>query len=342
MVLSAGAGLKGEAQFSSLFIKHLILIFIGSIFFFLGLFISPETLQRNVYWILLITIFLMILVLFPGVGSAVKGAKRWLNTPFGFKVQPSFICKLVLIIFMASSLSKKTPEKLTSFKKGVLPYLIIIFILGLLFMGEPDFGGFFVVLAISLMMLIIGGTRFKYWFMIITVFLIPALIYLATSKGYRAARLKAFLDIWKHQDGASYQIVQSLYSFAAGGIKGLGIGLGRQKLSFLPEAHTDFIFAVVGEEMGFIGCLAVVIAFLFITFRGFYIALKLCDKNNYLSLLACGITLFISFEAVFNMLVTLSLAPPKGLPLPFVSYGGTAMVCYMFSVGMLLNLSRRV
>ncbi|MCX7990762.1 MAG: putative lipid II flippase FtsW [Proteobacteria bacterium] len=341
MVLSAGTSLKGDNQFSALFIRHLAMIMLGFFALLLALLIPLEKWQDNIYWLLLLAIFLMILVLFPGIGVAVKGAKRWINTPFGVRLQPSFICKLVLIMFMASSLSKKTPEKLTSFKKGVLPYIIIIFILGLLFMGEPDFGGFFVVLTISFLMLIIGGTPFRYWFTMISGLMIPGLIYLANSQSYRAARIKAFLDIWRHQEGASYQIVQSLYSFAAGGITGMGIGMGRQKISFLPEAHTDFIFAVVGEEMGFVGCLTVLTAFLFITIRGLIISIKLCDKNNYFALLACGITLFISLEAVINMLVTLSLAPPKGLPLPFVSYGGTATICYMFAVGLLLNLSRR-
>lgn len=342
MVLSAGISLKGDQQFSALFIKHIGILILGFFALVTALLMPVEKLQEYIYLLLLIAIILMLLVLLPGVGVTVKGAKRWLNTPVGIRLQPSFICKLILIIFMASSLSKKTKEKLTSFKKGVLPYLIIIFILGLLFMGEPDFGGFFVVLAISLIMLIVGGTPIKYWFGIIVVLLIPAILYLSKSEGYRAARIKAFKDIWKYQDGASYQIVQSLYAFAAGGIKGLGIGMGRQKIGFLPEAHTDFIFAVIGEEMGFLGCVSIIIAFLFITIRGFIIALKFCDKNNFFALLAFGITLFISFEAVFNMLVTLAMAPPKGLPMPFISYGGTATICYMFSIGLLLNLSGRL
>lgn len=341
MVLSAGTSLKGDQQFTSLFVRHIVMVSIGFIGLIIALLVPLEKWQDNIYWLLLLAIVLMILVLFPGIGVTVKGAKRWINTPFGVRLQPSFICKLILIMFMASSLSKKSKEKLTSFKKGVLPYLIIIFILGLLFMSEPDFGGFFVVLTISLVMLLIGGTPFKYWLGIIVGILIPSLVYLASSQSYRASRIKAFLDIWKHQEGASYQIVQSLYSFAAGGIRGLGIGMGRQKIGFLPEAHTDFIFAVIGEEMGFLGCLSIIIAFLFITFRGFMISIKFCDKNNFFALLAFGITLFISFEAVFNMLVTLAMAPPKGLPMPFISYGGTATICYMFAVGLLLNLSRR-
>ncbi len=341
MVLSSGVSLKGEGQFISLFFRHLTMLAIGTIALLFALFIPLEKWQNNIYWLLLLSIILMVLVLFPGIGATVKGAKRWINTPFGFRLQPSFICKLILIMFMASSLSKKNPEKLTSFKKGILPYLIIIFILGLLFMAEPDFGGFFVVLTIALVMLLVAGTSLKHWLSIVLGIGIPAVLYLAYSQNYRAARIKAFLNIWKHQEGASYQIVQSLYSFAAGGITGAGFGGGRQKMSFLPEAHTDFIFAVIGEETGLVGSLLVGFAFLMITLRGFMIAIKICDKNSFHSLLACGITLFISLGAVLNMLVNLSLAPPKGLPLPFISYGGTATICYMFAIGLLLNISRR-
>ncbi len=213
-------------------------------------------------------------------------------------------------------------------------------VLGFLFLKEPDFGGFVVISALTVIMLLIAGTRIRYWIAMVVV-AAPFLVYLGINEDYRLKRLLAFKDVWKYSQSYSYQIVQSLYSFAAGGISGAGLGQGSQKISFLPEASTDFIFAVIGEEIGFIGSLLVVLCFMTITLRGFYIALRL-SHNLYLCYLACGLTLFMSLEAIINIAVTLSLAPPKGLPLPFVSYGGTAMLFYMCSMGMLMNISRRM
>lgn len=340
MVFSASVSIQSSSTgIVSLFVKHLITIGIGTIFFMLCYFLPLEYWQKIIYLLLIIIIICLILVLIPGVSNEIKGAKRWLKFPFGFSFQPSFFCKWLLIIYMATSLSKKTPEKIKSFKKGILPYLIILFVLGLLFLFEPDFGGFAVMVLISFIMMLLAGTRLIYW-IAMGIVISPFFVYMIMTKTYRFQRLLAFVDVWKYAQSYSYQIVQSLFSFAAGGITGKGPGNGTQKLMFLPEAHTDFIFSVIGEELGFLGTLSVVIAFIVITVRGFYIAYKL-SENSYLCFLACGITIFISLEAVFNMLVTLSMAPPKGLPLPYVSYGGTAMLVYLSSMGMLLNLSRR-
>lgn len=340
-VFSASVSIQSSsAGMLSLFGKHLITIGIAFIAFIIGLVLPLEAWQKIIYVLLIIIIICLILVLIPGISNEIKGAKRWLKFPLGFSFQPSFFCKWLLIIYMANSLSKKTPDKLKSFKMGILPYLVILFVLGLLFLGEPDFGGFMVMLLMSFIMMLIAGTRLLYW-LIMGIIVSPFIVYIGMTKAYRLNRLLAFMDVWKYAQSHSYQIIQSLYSFAAGGFFGVGPGSGKQKLFFLPEAHTDFIFSVIGEELGFIGTFAVALSFLIITVRGFYIALKLSD-NNYLCFLACGMTLFISLEAAFNMLVTLSMAPPKGLPLPFVSYGGTAMVVYFATMGILLNLSRRV
>ncbi|MCX7770336.1 MAG: putative lipid II flippase FtsW [Proteobacteria bacterium] len=341
MVFSASVSIQSSnTGMVSLFIKHLITIGIGSFFLLVCYFLPLEYWQKIIYYLLIIIVICLVLVLIPGVSNEIKGAKRWLKFPFGFSFQPSFFCKWLLIIYMATSLSKKTPEKIKSFKKGMLPYLIILFVLGLLFLFEPDFGGFAVMVLISFVMMLLAGTRLIYWIAMGAI-ISPFFVYMVMTKTYRLQRLLAFVDVWKYAQSYSYQIVQSLLSFAAGGITGKGPGNGTQKLMFLPEAHTDFIFSVIGEELGFLGTLSVVIAFIVITVRGFYIAYKLSD-NSYLCFLASGLTIFISLEAVFNMLVALSMAPPKGLPLPFISYGGTAMLVYLSSMGMLLNLSRRV
>jgi len=341
MVFSASVSIHSSSSgILTLFVKHLITIGFGTLCLLICYFTPLEYWQKIIYVLLIVSIIALILVLVPGISNEIKGAKRWLKFPFGFNFQPSFFCKWVLIIYMATSLSKKTPEKIKSFKKGILPYLIILFVLGLLFLFEPDFGGFIIMSIMSFIMMLIAGTRLIYW-LIMGIILSPLLGYIAAMKTYRWNRLLAFIDVWKYAQSYSYQIVQSLLSFAGGGILGKGIGNGIQKLSFLPEAHTDFIFSVIGEELGFLGTISVVVSFLIIMTRGFYLAYKLTD-NSYLCYLACGLTLFVSLEAAFNMLVTLSMAPPKGLPMPFVSYGGTAMMVYFSTMGLLLNISRRV
>lgn len=337
MVFSASANVHSSGNLS-LFFKHLLWVVMGSGLLLFTLIIPVEAYQKYIYLMLFISLVLLVVLFIPGFGKTVNGAKRWIKLSV-IQFQPSFVAKWVLLVFIASSLSKKMPEKLKTFKKGILPYIIILGVLGILFLKEPDFGGFIVISIMSVTMLIIAGTRFRYWFLMALV-VSPFFVYMAYSESYRLKRLLAFTDIWRYSQTYSYQIVQSLYSFAAGGLKGEGLGQGKQKLSFLPEAHTDFIFAVIGEELGFIGALLVVVCFMLIALRGFYIALKLTE-NLYLCYLACGMTLFITFEALFNIAVSVSLAPPKGLPLPFLSYGGTATLTYMASMGILLNLSRR-
>jgi len=337
MVFSASANVNMSGSFG-LFAKHLCWVCFGFVFLFFALIIPVESYQKYIYYLLLLAVILLAVVLIPGLGKSVKGAKRWYNL-FGFSFQPSFLAKWILLVYIASSLSKKMPEKLKTFKKGILPYLVVLGVLGVLFLKEPDFGGFVVITIMSVAMLILAGTRIKYW-IIMSILASPFIYWLSQSEGYRVKRLLAFREMWKYSQSYSYQIVQSIYSFAAGGIIGAGLGQGQQKLSFLPEAHTDFIFAVVGEELGFLGAIIVVLCFVFIAVRGFYISYKLVD-NHYLCYLAFGMTLFISFEAFFNIAVSISMAPPKGLPLPFLSYGGTATVVYMYTMGVLLNLSRR-
>ncbi|GAB4434337.1 MAG: putative lipid II flippase FtsW [bacterium] len=337
MVFSASANVYSTGNLT-LFFKHILWVTIGCGLLLFTLIIPVEAYQKYIYLMLFVVLILLVILFIPGVGRTVKGAKRWISFSF-IQFQPSFLAKWVLLVFIASSLSKKVPEKIKSFKKGILPYLIILGVLGILFLKEPDYGGFVVITAMSVIMLIIAGTRIRYWFLM-GLIAAPFFVYMIYSKSYRLNRLLAFTDIWKYSQTYSYQIVQSLLSFAAGGLTGAGIGQGKQKLLFLPEAHTDFIFAVIGEELGFIGAFLVVICFLVIALRGFYIAIKL-SENLYLCYLACGMTLFITFEALFNIAVSVCLAPPKGLPLPFLSYGGTAMLTYMASMGILLNLSRR-
>ena len=262
---------------------------------------------------------------------------RWLKIQ-SFSFQPSEFAKLGLIVFLAYFLTKKE-EKIRSFSFGFLPTILLSGLIIILVMKEPDFGAAFFLMAMVFLLLFIGGTRVIY---IVGAFLLttPAVYYFLMNGGYRYKRLMSFIRPWEDPTGTSFQIIQSFLSFGSGGLFGLGLGQGRQKLFFLPAPHTDFIFSVIGEELGLVGAMVVVLLLFILTLRGIQIGLSLEDRfGAYLTL---GITLMISLQAVINMGVVLGLLPTKGLTLPLVSYGGTSLITYLIGVGMLLHLSTHV
>ncbi|MBI5286193.1 MAG: cell division protein FtsW [Deltaproteobacteria bacterium] len=251
-----------------------------------------------------------------------------------FTFQPSEVAKLMLVIYLAYSLSQKV-DRIKTFSIGFLPHIIISGLIILLILKEPDFGTAVVLGGITIFMMYIAGVRFTY---LVTLFLItlPFIYLMITQVGYRMNRIMAFLNPWKDPEGGGFQIVQSLLAFGAGGIWGVGLGEGRQKLLYLPEAHSDFILSVVGEELGLLGVSTILILYLFFLICGIRIALKAGDLFG--SYLALGITLLITLQAIVNTGVVMGLLPPKGLALPFISYGGTSLVVNMVGVGILLNI----
>ena len=269
------------------------------------------------------------------IGRTVGGAARWLHLG-PINVQPAEILKVATICWLAYSLSKKS-EQIRSFKIGFLPHIVVAGVLMLLCLKQPDFGSAVMIGLITFVMLFTAGARLGY---ILGAFLlaVPAAYYLVASSPYRMRRITAFLSPFEHRYNAGYQIAESLMSFGSGGVSGVGIGDSRQKLFFLPEAHTDFISAIIGEELGFVGFVAVVLAFLVILYRGLRAAFAAPD--DYGAYLAVGITLFVGMQAFTNLAVAVGLVPTKGLVLPFVSYGGSALLVNCAAVGILLNVSR--
>ncbi len=307
---------------------------IGFVLMILAMLFPYENLKRFAYPILVLSVLFLIGVLIPGIGHRSGGAMRWLKIQ-SLSFQPSEFAKLGLVIFLAYLLAKKE-EKIRSFSFGFLPPVLLSGLVIALVMKEPDFGAAFFLTAMVFLLLFVSGARVIY---IVGAFsiAIPVAYTFLMNVGYRHKRLMSFIRPWEDPSGTSFQIIQSFLSFGSGGFFGLGLGEGRQKLFFLPAPHTDFIFSIIGEELGLVGAMVVVLLFFILTLRGIQIGLSLEDRFG--AYLALGITLMISLQAVINMGVVLGLLPTKGLTLPFVSYGGTSLIVNLIGVGILLHLS---
>ncbi len=336
MVYSTSAILAGDRfQDPYYFLKRQALYAgIGFALMVLMMFFPYRMLNRLAFPLLVASILSLVAVLIPGVGVRAGGSMRWLRL-FSFTFQPSEFAKLGLVIFVAYFLTKKE-EKIRSFSFGFLPTVVISGLVIGLVLKEPDFGTAFFLMVMVFLLLFLGGARVIY---IAGAILLaaPVVYYLLTNAAYRYKRLMSFIRPWDDPTGTSFQIVQSFLSFGSGGLFGLGLGEGRQKLFFLPAPHTDFIFSIVGEELGLLGAMVLVLLFFIFTLRGMQIGYSQGDR--FASYLALGLTLMISLQALFNMGVVLGLLPTKGLTLPFISYGGTSLITNLAGVGMLLHLS---
>lgn len=316
--------LKREVLFSGL---GLILIFVFKS-------INYHFFNKLVYPLLLLTLFLFVLVFIPGIGHKAGGAQRWIGVG-PFTVQPSELAKLAVILYMAYSLAKKK-EKMKDFVVGFLPAVMVVGLtLGFILL-QKDLGTAFVIAMVVLIMFYVGGTRLSYLAGGLLLAL-PALYFLIFSVDYRRKRILAFLNPWQYQSDEGFQIIQSYVAFNSGGVLGAGLGQGKQKLFYLPAAHTDFIFSVIGEELGLIGVFFVIGLFLLFLFRGIKISLKAPDLFG--TYLGTGITCLITAQALINFGVVMGLLPTKGLPLPFISHGGTSLLVLCTMVGVLLNIS---
>ena len=289
---------------------------------------------RLAYPLLIISIVLLTLVLIPGLGTTAGGAKRWLRFP-GVSLQPAEVAKLAWVVYLSYSLAKKR-EKVQSFSIGFLPHLGIAGLLVGLCMLEPDFGSSVALLVLMFVMLFAAGAKLSYLVGSVLV-AIPIAYTAIASSPYRMKRITAFLDPWANRQGSGYQVAESLMSIGSGGMTGLGLGDGRQKLFFLPEAHTDFIFSIIGEELGLVGVGLLIALYAVIIWRGLKTALAAPEPFG--TYLALGITSLIAFQAVVNMSVAMGLVPTKGLTLPFISYGGSSLIVLMGAAGLLLSIS---
>jgi cell division protein FtsW len=336
MVYSASAVIaqsENHSQFHYV-IKQGIWTMLGFVAMFIAMRLDYQRLNRRwiVYGTLLLTIFLLLSVF---AFSPVNGARRWIKFG-GMSAQPSEIAKLVLAMFLAYFLEKRAGEE-GSFWKTFLPCMIPLGVLAGLVAKEPDLGTALMLAIIAMTICFAAGVRPRH----VVYAAVPGLLYVAKMvifTPFRWRRMATFIDPWADQQGSGYQVVQSLIAVGSGGPHGLGFAQGRQKLLFLPFAHSDFIFAVIGEELGLIGAVTVVFVFAIFLWRGMRSALRAPDRFG--MLLGIGIVVGIVAQALLNMSVVLALVPTKGIPLPFISYGGSSLVPTLAGVGILLNISQ--
>lgn len=337
MVYDATAIKAYEHYGNSLYflIRYGLFLTIGLIASLLILSFDKKFLQRYSKPVMFIALFLLGLVLMPKVGTEAGGARRWLS--YGIlNFQPSEFAKLALVLYLASYLSRKGFE-IKNFMYGLLPVLMVTFLTVVLILLEPDLGSGVLIFLVAAFMIFVGGMKLLH-LVLLGLLSIPAIFYLIVTKPYRMRRIVAFLNPWQHKSDAGYQLVQSLIALGSGRVIGVGLGCGEQKLYYLPAAHTDFIFSIIGEELGFIGTLSIVILYVLFAYFGLKLAFKMHDVFSKLVIL--GIVILISLQALIHIGSTTGLIPTKGLPLPFVSYGGSSLFFNMIAVAILLNVSR--
>ncbi len=331
-VYSAGAAQPyGDARL----IRQCVYLFAGLLALFTASHFDYHFLQSPILFrvIVCVTIALLIAVLIPGIGIEINGARRWIELG-GLQFQPSELAKFSLILLLAIKLSANQ-DVIARFKEGYIPSLTIMVIFAALVLFENDLGTPVVMCVTAFTLFFIAGIRWYY--------LIPSLIpaagalwLLIAMKPHRRERMVAFMDPWGNEDASSYQLIQSMTAYVKGALWGVGAGAGEQKLHYLPESDTDFILTVWAEEMGLVGTLFVVLLFVSLLMISVRIATHARDLFG--SLLASGIAGLIVFQAAFNISVTIGLLPTKGLPLPFISRGGTSLIVLMGMIGVLINV----
>ena len=318
------------------FRKQLIAMGAGAIALMACAMVPSALYRRFAYPLLAISFMILIMVLIPGIGVSRGGARRWIMFP-GFAFQPSELAKLAIVFYLAHSMAKKE-ELIRTFSVGILPHLIVTGVFAGLLLLEPDFGTALILTMLLYFMLFIGGVRVSH--LLATALLaLPVLAYVMMTAEYRLRRLMTFLDPWSDPTGSGFHVIQSLIAFGSGQLFGRGLGESRQKLLYLPEAHTDFVYSVIGEELGLFGALAVLALFAVIIVRGLRLTGKI--EEPFEQYLAFGLTVLLGLQALIHMGVVMGLMPTKGLVLPFISYGGSAMVINLMEAGILLGLSRR-
>ena len=272
-------------------------------------------------------IILLVLVLIPGLGTSALGARRWLGVS-GFSFQPAEVAKLVFVLYLAKMFTQKAK---------LLPFLAISGILSLLIMLEPDLGTTVIILTSGFLLFFAAGANLFFLVPVGIISILSGIVLILTSP-YRKERFLTFFDSSRDPLGASYHIRQALIALGSGGLFGLGVGASRQKYEYLPESMTDSIFAVIGEELGFLGATVLVLTFLFLIWRGFKIATQAPDRFG--QLLAIGISSWVGVQAMVNLGAMVALVPLTGVPLPFISYGGSSLVITLMGAGVLLNISK--
>ncbi len=337
MVLSASSpsALAQSGNSYQFFSKQLLFAVLGIIAMFAISKIDYRFYQKfyKHSWIIAVVLLVLVIV----VGKNVNGAKRWIYVTETLSFQPSELVKFLMIIFYAGILVKNR-DQLSKYGYGFIKHICLLApIIGLLLL-QPHFSASIVIIGICSIMMITAGCKFTHFIFTGGSFGIPAILALILKAQYRLKRVVTFLDPWQDMTGDGWQVVQSLYAIGSGGLFGVGLGESKQKYLYIPEPHNDFIFSILSEELGFIGCAIVIILFGIFIWRGILIAMKAPDMFG--SLVAVGITSLVAIQVIINIAVVTSSMPATGMPLPFFSYGGTALFILLCEMGVLLNISR--
>lgn len=298
--------------------------------------IHTKNIKKFSPYLFIIAFVLMGSLFIPGLGKSAGGAQRWLSLA-GIRFQPGEIVKLMFIVFIAGFLNRHEMS-MKKFTDGIIKPALLIILIGGLYLAQPDFGSFVVISSVTVLMIAVSGARISHIFLCIFAGLILMAMLIITSP-YRMARVISFLDPFQDPAGKGYQLIQSLIAVGSGKFSGLGIGASQQKLFFLPAAHTDFIFAVIAEELGFTGCVALVALFMMFLFKGLKIA-RSVSQDTFSFSLSVGLTLLIFLPAMLNMGVVTGLLPTKGMVLPLIGYGGSNLITSLITVGLLIGVSR--
>ncbi|MBI4402232.1 MAG: putative lipid II flippase FtsW [Nitrospirae bacterium] len=337
MVFSASAVVAGNRFHDSIYFlkRQLAWLLFGFLLLQVVSRLDYTVWRRMALPILGLTAVLLVLVLIPSLGVVAKGARRWLRLGL-VSVQPAEMVKLVVVIYLAAYLTKKA-EMVREFGAGLLPPLIIVGVLAGLVLLQPDLGTVVVIGLVTFGLLFLGGARLSHLLGLVLAAL-PLGAMLILESPYRRLRLMTFLAPWKDPADAGFQVTQSFLAFGSGGLFGVGLGEGKQKLFFLPEAHTDFVLALVGEELGLAGTTAIMVLYAVLVLKGFQIAGR--AREPFGRHLALGIALLIGVQVLINAGVVTGLLPTKGLTLPLVSYGGSSLLVSLVAIGILLSVSR--
>jgi len=345
MVYSASIAMPDNPRFSragftqtSFMWRHLFSLLVAFVAGVLAFQVPLRTWERNAPWLFIASLALLIAVLIPHIGINVNGARRWL--PMGFmRFQPSELAKLAVVVYAADYMVRRMEVK-ERFFRAVLPMALAIGIVGALLLAEPDMGAFMVIAVIAMGILFLGGVNARMFFMIAAVIMV-AFATMVMASPWRRERIFAYLDPWSEQHalGKGYQLSHSLIAIGRGEIFGVGLGGSVEKLHWLPEAHTDFLLAVIGEEFGLLGVLSVILLFFWLTRRIMHIGRQAIALDRvFAGLVAQGIGMWVGFQAFINMGVNLGALPTKGLTLPFMSYGGSAILMNLVAIALVLRI----
>ena len=348
MVYSASVALPDSPRFARYAPTHfltrqMLFIIIGLLAALVAVQLPMRVWEKAAPWLFVLSLLLLVLVLVPFIGKGVNGARRWI--PLGFmSFQPSEMAKLAIALYAADYMVRKMEIK-ENFFRAVAPMAIALAVVGLLLLAEPDMGAFMVIAAIAMGILFLGGVNGRMFFLI-TAVLVGAFVLMITFSEWRRERIFAYLNPWdeKYTLGKAYQLSHSLIAFGRGEFFGQGLGSSVEKLHYLPEAHTDFLLAVIGEELGFVGVMCVIVAFFWLTRRIFHIGRQAIALDRVFSgLVAQGIGIWMGGQAFINMGVNLGVLPTKGLTLPLMSYGGSAILwnCVALAIVVRVDIENR-